>query len=404
MPIKENALEKLKVIYGDCVNEEILNRFNYEVNILINEYHLEEILNNVANYVKEEKGKGRILIPRLATNNSLLYYLIGISDVNPLPRHTYCQKCHTFHWGESKKEKSCQCCGEVLQKDGYDLPFDILLQSIEKGSIRFQYSSDEDYEHSALPIKLHKNSLARFVEELNIDINTLPSSKELTEIGKCLSLPGYYTQKYIKAKLCDHRPFVGVPEFGNKSYFKYAGLYDVLKNFDDFVKFFTLMHGTRVNDANNRFILGKSNSVQGCISSYDELYQLLKKYRIDKEDALRMCYEVREKSNAGLSKLSISQLEEAGVDSRYILFMRNIFYIFYKGHSVSHLRAVLNIANIYLKDPKRYYKVYFNINNELVAKVDKNSDLVKGYIEHKETELEEIYLALLDCKERRIVL
>ena len=37
-------------------------------------------------------------------------------------------------------------------------------------------------------------------------------------------------------------------------------------------------------------------------------------------------------------------------------------------------------------------------------KVDKNNDLIKGYVEHKETELEDIFLAYLDCKERGITL
>ena len=401
MSIKERALNRLNEIYGDSVNEDIIDRLNYEIDELIDKHHLEDVLNDVANYVNEEKRNGKILLPKITLNNSFLYYLLGIGDVNPLPRHTYCPKCHYFSWGENKK-KSCRCCGASLIRDGYNLPFDILLHKIEKGKISFSYSSDIDFKHPTLPIWLYDTHLARFVEELDIDINALPTTKELIEIDKCLRNPKYYNKKYRRIELCGHGPFLGVPDFGNKAYPRYIKLYDKLNTFDDFVKFYALMHGTKVNASNDKFILTKNKNIQGSISSFDELYQLLRKYQIDKEDAMRMINEIRQGDDTRLSKLSLSQLHEAGVDEKYILFMNNIYYIFFKGHCISHLRAVLNIATRYLKDPESYYKAYFKINNDLVSKIDKNSDLIRGYVEHRGTELEETYLVLLDCIERGI--
>ncbi|MBP5305691.1 MAG: PolC-type DNA polymerase III, partial [Lachnospiraceae bacterium] len=65
--------------------------------------------------------------------------MAGITEVNSLPAHYYCKKCH-FHDFDSEEVKAysgrsgfdlpdrkCPVCGEELVKDGHDIPFETFL-------------------------------------------------------------------------------------------------------------------------------------------------------------------------------------------------------------------------------------------------------------------------------------
>ena len=59
----------------------------------------------------------------------------GITEVNPLPPHYVCPKCHWSHFytkgeyggGFDLPDKTCPECGEQLLKNGHNIPFAIFL-------------------------------------------------------------------------------------------------------------------------------------------------------------------------------------------------------------------------------------------------------------------------------------
>ena len=85
----------------------------------------------------KKMNKETLIISRLTVGNSLLF-LLEITNVNPLPRHRYCPKCHTFHWGH-KQSDCCECCGEPVVEDGYDLDYQLLIDDIKRLKHPFQF-------------------------------------------------------------------------------------------------------------------------------------------------------------------------------------------------------------------------------------------------------------------------
>ena len=66
-------------------------------------------------------------------------YMAGITEVNSLSPHYYCMKCHYSDFdspevkaysgraGCDMPDKYCPACGELLKKDGFDIPFETFL-------------------------------------------------------------------------------------------------------------------------------------------------------------------------------------------------------------------------------------------------------------------------------------
>ncbi len=68
--------------------------------------------------------------------NSFVAYLLGITQVNPLPPHYYCPKCKRIEFvsevkdGFDLSEKVCGTCGAIMQGDGHQLDSLIGPQSL----------------------------------------------------------------------------------------------------------------------------------------------------------------------------------------------------------------------------------------------------------------------------------
>ena len=86
---------------------------------------------------------------------SLVACFSGITDVNPLPAHYYCPKCHRFELLSSKPEdywytgydipvKSCPNCGTDMKRDGFNIPFELFsgLNNDKEPDIDINFASN----------------------------------------------------------------------------------------------------------------------------------------------------------------------------------------------------------------------------------------------------------------------
>lgn len=62
---------------------------------------------------------------------SFVAYLLGVSDINPLPAHYHCLKCGKVLFSESEdcgvdlEDKCCPDCGTLFLKDGFNIPHEL---------------------------------------------------------------------------------------------------------------------------------------------------------------------------------------------------------------------------------------------------------------------------------------
>ena len=383
------SIKRLNELYGDLVDDRVVERLNKE----IDEFHrigqIENIL-KLSDTLHKQMNKGTLIIPRLTVGNSLLLFLLETTNVNPLPRHNYCPKCHTFHWG-NKQSDCCECCGEPLVEDGFNLDYQLLIDDIKRLKHPFQFSTSGKKAEEDGFFKLYECKelkLAKLLGFKQKDFEQAPTN--ISEIVKCFD-GRYYSLHYKKKRIAEHQAFIGLGELGNIKIQDQAVKEDA-KTFDDLVRVVTMMHGTGVRDNSKRLNVN--------IYSRDDLFKFLKGNQLTDDDSLIICRETRLCGEGHLSTLSEEKLKQAGVDDSSIEFMRSIHYIFVKAHGIANLKMLLKVAKTYLEEPKKYYKAYFSLNKLTLSKIDETGDLIKQLAKAKTTELENISLLLIDKEER----
>ena len=385
------SIKRLNELYGDWIDDRIVERLNNEIDEFNGIGQIENIL-KLSDMLHKKMNKGTLIIPRLTVGNSLLLFLLEITNVNPLPRHHYCPKCHTFHWGH-KQSDYCECCGEPVVEDGYDLDCQLLIDDIKRLKHPFQFSTSGK--------KLEEERFFKLLESKELKLAKLLGFKQkdfkqppvdISEMLKCFD-KNYYSSHYKKKHIADHQAFIGLGELGNVKIQEQACKENV-KTFSDLVRVVTMMHGTGVRDNSKRL------NVQ--IYSRDDLFKYLKKNQLTDDDTLIVCRETRLSGEGHLSALSEEKLKEAGVNENSIEFMRSIHYIFVKAHGIANLKMLLKLAKTYLEEPKMFYEAYLPLNKQTLSKIDKTRDLISQLSEAKTTELENMYLSLIDKEERLI--
>ncbi len=91
--------------------------------------------------VKHSNDDGYLVGSRGSVGSSFVATMMGITEVNPLPAHYRCLNCQhsIFDFDDGKPlggeystgfdlpDKKCPCCGELMYKDGQDMPFATFL-------------------------------------------------------------------------------------------------------------------------------------------------------------------------------------------------------------------------------------------------------------------------------------
>ena len=91
--------------------------------------------------VKKSNDDGFLVGSRGSVGSSFVATMMGITEVNPLPAHYRCLKCKhsifedengnalgaTYSSGFDLPNKKCPVCGEIMYKDGQDMPFATFL-------------------------------------------------------------------------------------------------------------------------------------------------------------------------------------------------------------------------------------------------------------------------------------
>ena len=145
-PVIENSDQMLRDIcynkahsmYGDNLPKIVEDRLERELTSIIgNGYAVMYII--AQKLVWKSNEDGYLVGSRGSVGSSFVATMSGITEVNPLSPHYYCEKCHysDFDSDEVKAysggsgcdmpDKICPNCGEKLVKAGFDIPFETFL-------------------------------------------------------------------------------------------------------------------------------------------------------------------------------------------------------------------------------------------------------------------------------------
>ncbi len=132
--IKELTYNKAYSIYGDPLPEIVEKRIEKELNSIINNGF--SVMYLIAQkLVHKTNSDGFLVGSRGSVGSSFVAFLSGITEVNSLKAHYVCKNCkysdfdtssdYTSGW--DMPDKYCPNCGELLKKDGQDIPFETFL-------------------------------------------------------------------------------------------------------------------------------------------------------------------------------------------------------------------------------------------------------------------------------------
>lgn len=131
--ISSLAWDRVAKLYGSNLPELVEARVRKELDSIIR--HGFSVLYLIAQkLVKKSNDDGYIVGSRGSVGSSLIAYLTGITEVNPLPPHYICPQCKWTAFtddgrdcGADLPDASCPQCGNVVSKDGFDIPFETFL-------------------------------------------------------------------------------------------------------------------------------------------------------------------------------------------------------------------------------------------------------------------------------------
>ena len=117
--------------YGNQLPPEVHYRIQDELDFIL-DYGYSAIFLTGKKLVEYSESKGYHVGNRGGVASSLVAYLVGITNINPLPPHYFCRECGEFHMtapntfsvcGPDLPDLNCPACGKKMRKDGYNIPF-----------------------------------------------------------------------------------------------------------------------------------------------------------------------------------------------------------------------------------------------------------------------------------------
>ncbi len=125
----QRAYDRLREKYGERADEIILTRFYNEERYFFRNQERVKNLDLLVALKQRAAEQGERIYSFGVEMASLIAYLFGAIDENPLPLHYYCPKCKKVEYIDEKllpwdvSPKPCDCGGE-MRADGFDIPFE----------------------------------------------------------------------------------------------------------------------------------------------------------------------------------------------------------------------------------------------------------------------------------------
>ena len=136
--LRDICYDKAHSMYGPNLPKPVEERLEHELHsIITNGFAVMYII--AQKLVWKSNEDGYLVGSRGSVGSSFVATMSGITEVNPLPAHYYCDSCfysdfdseevqsYSQSSGCDMPDKVCPVCGKMLKKDGHNIPFETFL-------------------------------------------------------------------------------------------------------------------------------------------------------------------------------------------------------------------------------------------------------------------------------------
>ncbi len=400
--IFDKAYKKLTELYSGKYHApdiRIISRFYDEKKILQESELYVCYLDFIGRLREAAEQKGEEITVRGTAGSSLIAYLLGATDINPLPLFEYCPHCKTTKFrgeGNPFDASSSICsCGTGTIVDGHSIPFQLNIKNVLSEYIQICVSYkffdeakklivDEDWDKNFTvfqsegigPVwfrfdKEDKQKDIRYEAARNMErfigypMITLAPYAMLDKFRELEKTTGVKWKKHnpygcsFSRTLLDYNILKCLPQFKG-SFF--SEIFDVapVQNAADLLRVIGLAHSTDVwrNNAENLFFNHKI-LFRDIPAFSEDLYDMIcDKLRKNGIYETGFAYEVTEKArkgyyaqNDGVDEDTLLTLSDLGFDMEFIFFIEKIQYMFPKAHGISYLKEAIRLM---------FYKLNFS--------------------------------------------
>ena len=359
-------------IYGDKLPPFISERIEWEIRSIKN-YDFGDIYLKSLSLVEASEDKGYLTQSRGCTAGLLINFLLGITEINPLPPHYVCLDCgytelHTEALcGADLPDKHCEECVKLMHKDGFNIPAEICLGFDNTKVPCFCFGVAPEVEENVRAI-VNKPSDIRNDKESSLphtEYLEFISDKELSLLKKLENLTNVKAAEIplddkTTLELFSAKNTCGVPEFYTP-FVKNIMTKTGVNSFDDLVRILGFSHGTDVWNNNAEKLLDNTNiPLSDVISCRDDVMIYLMKKGFNSSEAFRISEKIRK--GKGLSKEEYEEMLNNDIPQWYAESCNKVKYSFPRAHCVSLAMLSFRIAYYKAHYPLDFYRAYFCIN------------------------------------------
>ena len=392
--LKDEVYKKARLIYGNKLPKEVESRIKLELygqdslknkGIIGSNYEVIYLISK--KLVDYSKKLGYQVMPRGGVGSSLVAYLLGITDINPLPVHYYCKNCHEFYIIDEDKYKTfhdipdriCKC-GKTLLKAGYSIPVQLFLgyYLTKRPQIILNYAVDikdklEEYFYELLKentvIKAGSYN-SKGVSGINPggfmifpDYVEVENFTPLEYLKKDLATTHFdyhdLDRNILKINLLYHdiptllsKVKIENSHIDYKNVSEYSGL-EHSKNFKEIVKLlkpktyydYVLAYGLSYENLFTDYkdlLINKKITINDIIVSREDLYDYLISLKIDSKTSFQIADHISKGKKEHWNEI-LEYLKTYKVKDYYLDIFSKITYLPYKAHLISYMNSYLEV-------------------------------------------------------------